>query len=137
MANKGLQRSTRSPACALVAQLLVPAEPQRSPTKTMKQTLSRSLNSLLLSLGCAPERGVAESSQHSDSAHSSDQPPDSKPSPEILKKRIEYRDTLRRVVEILERRYMDGTDNFTSLAKANIELAEAELAAASTQTNVS
>ncbi len=28
---------------------------------------------------------------------------------------------------------MDGTDNFTSLAKANIELAEAELAAASTQ----
>lgn len=100
----------------------------------MKQTLLL-VASILISclLGCAPERGVAESSQHSDSAHSSDQPPDSKPSPEILKKRIEYRDTLRRVVEILERRYMDGTDNFTSLAKANIELAEAELAAASTQ----
>ncbi|TWU05846.1 hypothetical protein [Stieleria varia] len=84
-------------------------------------------------LGCAPERGITESSQDSNFADSSRPSLDPEPSQEILNKRIEYRDALRRVVEILERRYMQGTDNITSLAKANIELAEAELAAAITQ----
>lgn len=84
-------------------------------------------------LGCAPDHGDSESSLDDEPAHIQERLLHPKPSPEVLEKRVEYRDALRRVVEILERRYMEGTDTFTSLAEASIELAEAELAAGRSQ----
>lgn len=83
--------------------------------------------------GCAQESDVTEPSLDNTVARSSRQSLDSQVSPEIVEKRIEYRDAMRRVVELLEKKYMHGSGGYAPLAKANIELAEAELAAAVTQ----
>ncbi|MCD0463358.1 hypothetical protein [Roseiconus lacunae] len=84
-------------------------------------------------LGCASESDITESLTDSSAAKSSVQSRDLEPSPEIIEKRIEYRDAMRRVVSILEGRYLQGIDSITPLAEANVELAEAELAAAVSQ----
>lgn len=52
-------------------------------------------------------------------------------SAELREKRLEHRDTLRLVVDILQRRYVDGTDNINPMLEAQIALINAELAVTS------
>ena len=52
-------------------------------------------------------------------------------SAELKERRLEHRDALRSVVDILKRRYQDGTDNIDQLLESQVALIDAELAVTS------
>lgn len=50
---------------------------------------------------------------------------------ELKEKRVAYRDTMREVADLKRQRYQQGVDDIDAMLEAQIALAEAELAAAS------
>jgi hypothetical protein len=55
------------------------------------------------------------------------------PDPALNEKRIEYRDAMKELVDLLQERYRDGTDNTDLLLAGQLALTDAELALASTK----
>lgn len=91
------------------------------------------LSAVFLVTGFTPHDGP----QLLQPASAADPPPGSTavaaPDDELNKKRIEYRDAMRAVVDIRQGRYRDGLDNIDGLLKAKFALSDAELAVASTK----
>ena len=86
---------------------------------------------LLLAFGCGPSENRNASPDSSSAEMAVREGGDPALKAELQERRVAYRDELSRVVDVMNGRYRDGTDNIDGLIKVRIELGEAEMAVTS------